>query len=323
MSQQSPSSQPVLIVSLAAPEDARQLAQLEKHLFPLQQAGLVALWSERHISAGSHREAQMHQHLDQAKIIILLLSADFFVSNECNTLMMRALQRARQGQAHVIPLLLRSVAWRATELGALTCLPTNGRPISRWGDRDEAFHDCVEGISALLTQPAPALPTTSPPISPDASGQTSRRSSDRYFSCFLSYAHQDEPLAQRLHADLQAQGVRCWFAPHDMKIGAKIRPTIDQAINQQEKLLLLISEHALQSVWIEDEVEAALEHERRERREMLFPVRLDESISHTSQAWAAKLRRTCYIGDFTNWVDQETYEQAFERLLRDLKKADE
>jgi hypothetical protein len=144
-----------------------------------------------------------------------------------------------------------------------------------------------------------------------------------YHSCFLSYAHQDEPFAQRLHADLQVQGVHCWFAPHDMKIGAKIRPTIDQAINRQEKLLLLLSVNALESAWIEDEVEAALEHERREQREMLFPIRLDESVIQTSQAWAAKLRRTCNIGDFTNWIEPQAYEQAFERLLRDLKKADE
>lgn len=108
-----------------------------------------------------------------------------------------------------------------------------------------------------------------------------------------------------------------------MKIGAKIRPTIDQAINRQEKLLLLISEYALKSAWIEDEVEAALEHERREQREMLFPVRLDDAVMETGQAWAAKLRRTCNIGDFTKWMEPGAYENAFERLLRDLKRADE
>ena len=142
----------------------------------------------------------------------------------------------------------------------------------------------------------------------------------QYHSCFVSYAHQDEMLAQRLHADLQDQGVRCWFAPEDMKIGDKIRARIDEAIHLQDKLLLLLSRHSLVSTWVEDEVEAAMEKENQQQREMLFPVRLDESVMQTMKPWAAKLRRTRHIGDFTNWTDPQAYQQAFERLLRDLKK---
>jgi TIR domain len=144
----------------------------------------------------------------------------------------------------------------------------------------------------------------------------------QYHSCFISYSSKDETLAHRLHADLQAQGVRCWFAPEDMKIGDKIRSRIDEAIHMHEKLLLLLSERAIKSDWVEDEVETALEKERRQQREVLFPVRLDECVMQTTQAWATKLRRTRHIGDFTNWTDPQSYQQAFERLLRDLKKVD-
>ena len=42
-----------------------------------------------------------------------------------------------------------------------------------------------------------------------------------FYSCFISYSSQDDDFAQRLHADLQHQGVRCWFAPEDLKIGDK------------------------------------------------------------------------------------------------------
>ena len=122
------------------------------------------------------------------------------------------------------------------------------------------------------------------------------------YSCFISYAHQDELLARRLHADLQDYEVRCWLDQEDLKIGNKIHTSIDKAIHQQDKLLLLLSEHALASTWVEDEVDAALEKERRQQREVLFPVRLDESVMQTSTACAAQLRRTCYIGDFTRWT---------------------
>ena len=309
----------VAIVSVAAPKDIRQLAEWENHLIPLQQAGHIAFWSEPHITPGANRDEQITRHLETAKIIVLLLSSDFFANNECYSLMQRALQRANNGRATVVPLLLRSIAWHDTPLGVLSCLPSNGRPIARWGDPDEAFQDCVNGIKALLNPTTSTAPASAPMPNAQANQQPSAID---YHSCFLSYAHQDEPLAKRLHADLQANGVNCWYAPHSMKIGAKIRPTIDQAINSQEKLLLLISEHALTSTWIEDEVEAALEHERREQREMLFPVRLDDAVMQTRQAWAAKLRRTCNIGDFTRWMEPGAYEQAFDRLLGDLKKAD-
>src|SRR5205085_2692516 len=135
----------------------------------------------------------------------------------------------------------------------------------------------------------------------------------QYHSCFISYSSKDETLARRLHTDLQNQGVRCWFAPEDMKIGDKIRSRIDEAIHLHEKLLLLLSGHALASAWVEDEVEAALEKEQRQQREVLIPVRLDESVMNTTQPWAAKLRRSRHIGDFSNWADPQAYQQALER----------
>lgn len=142
----------------------------------------------------------------------------------------------------------------------------------------------------------------------------------QYYSCFISYASINETLAKRLHADLQAEGVRCWFAPEDMKIGDKIHQRIDEAIHVQDKLLLLFSQEALASDWVETEVLTALEKERRQGREVLFPIRLDESVMQTTQPWARQLRLKRHIGDFTQWADPQAYMAAFKRLLRDLKQ---
>ncbi len=141
----------------------------------------------------------------------------------------------------------------------------------------------------------------------------------RYNSCFISYASQDEAFAQRLHADLQQKGVRCWFAPEDMKIGDKIRPVIDKSIRIHDKLLLILSGNSLNSVWVESEVEKAFEEEGKRKQTVLFPVRLDEAVMETGQSWAAEIRRTRHIGNFSRWKDHDAYQQAFERLLRDLK----
>ena len=105
-------------------------------------------------------------------------------------------------------------------------------------------------------------------------------------------------------------------------MGDKVRTRLDEAIHQQEKLLLILSEHSVASTWVESEVEAAFEKEDREKRLALFSVCLDACALTTRQAWAANLRRMRHIGDFTRWAEPEEYEKAFARLLRDLQRAE-
>ena len=92
-----------------------------------------------------------------------------------------------------------------------------------------------------------------------------------FSSCFISYSSKNQDFAQRLHADLQNKGVRCWFAPEDMKIGDKIRDRIDQSIRIHDKLLLVLSEHSINSDWVEDEVEAAYEKEKNREEASFIP----------------------------------------------------
>jgi hypothetical protein len=140
----------------------------------------------------------------------------------------------------------------------------------------------------------------------------------QYYSCFISYSSKDDDFAKRIHADLQSSGVRCWFAPHDLIIGGKILDEIDAAIRLRDKVLLILSEHSIGSGWVEDEVKTAYEEERRRNQTMLFPIRLDDSVMETREAWAAKLRADRNIGDFRQWKDHDSYQKVFERVLRDL-----
>jgi hypothetical protein len=101
-----------------------------------------------------------------------------------------------------------------------------------------------------------------------------------------------------LYADLQRERIRCWFAPEDLKIGHKFRPEIDSAIRLYDKLLIILSEQSVTSEWVEKEVETAFEKERRDKKPVLFPIRLDDAVMETDVAWAADIRRTRHIGDF-------------------------
>ncbi len=112
-----------------------------------------------------------------------------------------------------------------------------------------------------------------------------------YYSFFISYSSKDEDFVKRLYADLQSNGVRCWFAPEDLKTGDKFRTRIDEAIRHYDKLLLVLSENSIRSAWVEKEVETAFERERRDNCTVLFPVRLDKTVMDADQAWAADIRR--------------------------------
>ena len=118
--------------------------------------------------------------------------------------------------------------------------------------------------------------------------------------------------------------MRCWFAPKDLITGDEIRDRIDEAIRLKEKLLIILSKHSVESLWVEHEVESALEEERKtnrnnlKRHPMLFPIRLDNTVFKCEQAWAGLIRRTRHIADFTKWKNEESYQLALNRLLSDL-----
>ncbi len=140
----------------------------------------------------------------------------------------------------------------------------------------------------------------------------------QFFSCFISYSSKDEDFAKRIHADLQNAGIRCWFAPHDLPIGAKILDGIDAAIRLRDKVLLILSDHSIKSDWVEDEVKTAFEEERKRGQVVLFPLRLDDAVMETKEAWAAKLRADRKIGDFRRWKEHDSYKATFDRVVRDL-----
>jgi hypothetical protein len=140
-----------------------------------------------------------------------------------------------------------------------------------------------------------------------------------FYSCFISYSSEDRKFAERLHADLQDKGVRCWFAPEDLKMGDEFDSRIEESIQVHDRLLLILSEDSVKSRWVQREVAAAFEKEGKEDRIVLFPIQIDEAVMHSAVGWAADIRRRRHIGDFRQWKDHDAYQKAFNRLLRDLK----
>src|SRR6266516_1936823 len=112
-----------------AHEDEALLQQLHTHLSSLTRQGLIATWYDRQLVAGTDWAGEIDAHLEQASIILLLVSADFIASRYCYEVeMKRALERHKAGQARVIPIALRPADWKGMPLPACTpCPPMPGR----------------------------------------------------------------------------------------------------------------------------------------------------------------------------------------------------
>jgi uncharacterized protein YjbI with pentapeptide repeats len=152
----------------------------------------------------------------------------------------------------------------------------------------------------------------------------------QFYSCFISYSTANQDFANRLYADLQNSGVRCWFAPHDVVGGKRIHDQVDEAIRDYNRLLLILSPESMSSRWVGTEISKARHKEIASGRNVLFPITLvpfkairdwqqfDADIGDDS----AKRIREYFVPDFSDWKNHDAYQQSFERLLKALRTQD-
>jgi len=132
-------------------EDLRD--QLEVHLSGLRRQGVISTWHDRRITAGSEFENAIDKNLSEADVILLLVSPDFINSDYCyEREMTRAMERHKNGEARVIPVILRACDWHELPFGQLLAAPTDGKAVTKWADRDDAFLTIVQAIKGALKE---------------------------------------------------------------------------------------------------------------------------------------------------------------------------
>jgi hypothetical protein len=144
--------------------------KLEAHLTMLRRQGLIEPWHDRRIVVGSELDTAISTHLEEADVILLLVSSDFLASEYCYSKeMARAIERHEAGEARVIPVILRPCDWFSAPFGKLLAAPRDGKPVTLWANEDEALTDvavkvreAVKGLGATRT-PIPAQPPRSTP----------------------------------------------------------------------------------------------------------------------------------------------------------------
>jgi uncharacterized protein YjbI with pentapeptide repeats len=145
-----------------------------------------------------------------------------------------------------------------------------------------------------------------------------------HYSCFISFSSRDRGFAERLHADLQSNGIRCWYTPDNQKISDYLDDKIDHAIRSHEKCLLILSDNSMNSEWIKSEIIKTIKREEKEGKRILYPISLVRSnkieewdfIDRESGRNLARELRKYFIPCFSGWEhDNEVYTTEFKRLL--------
>ena len=125
--------------------------ELETHLAPLKRQGLIGVWHDRRIDAGTEWKGTIAKELETADVILMLVSPNFVASDYCYDIeMVRAMERHEAGAARVIPIVVRPVDFHGLPFGRLQALPRDAKPVVTWGSRDEAWLDVARGIRQVV-----------------------------------------------------------------------------------------------------------------------------------------------------------------------------
>jgi hypothetical protein len=142
--------QPTRVFLSYSHRDEKLRITLDKHLAMLKRGGRIDAWYDRRIEAGMEFEGEIDTQLNEAQLVLLLVSPDFLASEYCYSKEMeRAMQLHESGATRVIPVILRPVDWKDAPFAKLIVLPTDGKPVTKWSNRDAAFLDITEGIKGV------------------------------------------------------------------------------------------------------------------------------------------------------------------------------
>lgn len=128
-------------------DDAAHLLKLDSYLHPLERQGLLELWSSQDIPPGADRAEELWGNLEQADLILLMASPDYLASDACFEQYRYAVKNST---AVVVPIIVRACDWRNSLFGGLPLLPVSARPVTSWGNHDEAWLQVVEGVRFIV-----------------------------------------------------------------------------------------------------------------------------------------------------------------------------
>ncbi|RUQ28518.1 MAG: toll/interleukin-1 receptor domain-containing protein [Candidatus Competibacteraceae bacterium] len=121
--------------------------ELEIHLSTLKHQKIIETWHDRRIGSGKELDKEIDSNLEEADIVLLLVSPYFIASSYCYEIeMQRALEKHEKGEARVIPVILHPCDWHSTPFGKVLAMPTDGKPISKYPNPHDAFLEVAKAV---------------------------------------------------------------------------------------------------------------------------------------------------------------------------------
>lgn len=140
-------SRPLKIFISYAPADDGLAMQLEEHLALLKRKQVVESWNSRKVSAGEVWLDQIRAQLEEADLVVLLVSAAFLASEQNYTVEMAyALDQHRGRRVQLLPVLVRACDYMSAPFSRFKMLPADGVPIAAAQNRDVAWAEVVGEI---------------------------------------------------------------------------------------------------------------------------------------------------------------------------------
>lgn len=134
------------IIICYANKDKAAVTRLEKTLKPSCNTGHFRIWHRGLSLAGADYRQQESDKLNEADIVLLLISPDFMSDEDCQRIVERAMDKHFSGKASVIPVDLRPANKDGAQFAALSAVPRDSVPISQRKNKDQAWAEVAEGV---------------------------------------------------------------------------------------------------------------------------------------------------------------------------------
>ena len=154
-----PPDAPIEVFFSYSHKDEEWRNELEEHLALMKRQGIIATWHDRRIAPGAEWSDEIDNRLESSRLILLLVSSSFLASDYCyGKETSLALERHFRGEVLVIPVIVRPVDWQSAPFARIQGLPRDGKPVTSWANRDEAWADVAQGIRRATSEFAARLP---------------------------------------------------------------------------------------------------------------------------------------------------------------------
>jgi len=131
--------------------DTFYIEEFKKHIAPLEKDGSIEVWYDRSIIPGEDFQQKIDHNLEDSDIVCLFISADYIKSESCTSEKMRTLELKKQKGVSILSIILSPCGWKdVRDISGLLSLPTDGKPVSDFNDKNTAWQDVYSGLKKII-----------------------------------------------------------------------------------------------------------------------------------------------------------------------------